>query len=193
LRSRRRKIYSSSFSEVSRMDFIVNGQRYSLTKQEVEARLRGVSPGPIFRYAVEVNGVLYPVKQVFAIVTGVDQFTSQRARDVLRRLGFSEKRHASGPGGMQPPGPSAVTESASSSAWVLEIRTLGGGSHEFELDDSEDVQALQAEISHEIGSDGSYQGRARCQDAVDGVSEFTIAWRNVAAAVLYQRRGRPVA
>jgi hypothetical protein len=176
------------------MDFIVNGQRYSPTRQEVEARLRGVSPGPIYRYAVEVNGTLYPVKQVFAIMTGLDysNFTTQRARDVLRRFGFSEQPHASGPGGTQPPGPSAVTEPASPSTWVLEIRTLGGGSHEFELDDDEDVRALQAEISHGIGSDGSYQGRARCPDAVNGASEFTIAWRNVAAAVLYERRGRPV-
>ena len=34
---------------------------------------------------------------------------------------------------------------------------------------------LQAEISRSIGSDGSYQGRARRPDAIDGVSEFTIA------------------
>jgi hypothetical protein len=77
--------------------------------------------------------------------------------------------------------------------WVLEIRTLGGGSHEFELDEGEDVQALQSEISHSIGSDGSYQGRARRPDAVEGVSMFTVAWKNVAAAALYQRRARPAA
>jgi hypothetical protein len=74
----------------------------------------------------------------------------------------------------------------------LEIRTVGGGSHEFELD-GEDVQALQAEISHNIGRDGSYHGQARCPDAVNGISTFTIAWKNVAAAALYQRQGPPVA
>lgn len=175
------------------MDFIVNGQRYSLTKQEVEARLRGVSPGPIYKFAVEVNGVVYPVKQVFAIATGVDQFTTQRARDVLRRLGFYEQRQASDAGTVQPSDPSAAAESASSSTWVLEIRAVGGGSHEFELDDSEDVQALRAEISHSIGSNGAYQVRARRPDAAYGVAESTIAWKNVAAAALYQRQGCPVA
>jgi hypothetical protein len=58
-------------------------------------------------------------------------------------------------------------------------------------DGNEDVRELQAAISQSIGSDVSYQGRARRPDAVDGVSEFTIAWKNVAAVVLYQRRGSP--
>jgi hypothetical protein len=35
--------------------------------------------------------------------------------------------------------------------------------------------------------------RARRSDAVGGISEFTIAWKNVAAAALYQRQVRAVA
>ncbi len=155
--------------------------------------MRGVPPGPIYKFAIEVNGTLYPVKQVFAVATGVDQFTTQRARDVLRRLGFSEQRHASGPSVVPPPGPLPVTKATLSSMWVLEIRTIGGGSHEFLLDDDEDIQALQGEISRSIGSDRSYQCLARRPDAVDGRSEFTIAWRNVAAASLYQRRAPSLA
>ena len=150
------------------------------------------TPGPIYRYAVEVNGVLYPVKQVFAVATGVDQFTTQRARDVLRPLGFIPQRYDCGSRVAPPLGPSAAAESAPSSRWALEIRTVGGGSHEFELD-GEDVQALQAEISHNISRDGSYHGQARRPDAVNGISYFTIAWKNVAAAALYQRQGPSVA
>lgn len=49
--------------------------------------------------------------------------------------------------------------------------------------------SLRDAISRNIGGDGSYQGRARRNDAVGGMSEFTIAWKNVAAAALYQRNG----
>jgi hypothetical protein len=173
------------------VDFIVNGKPYSLTKEEVEARMRRVQPGPIFQHAVEINGVRYPVKQAFAVATGLREleFTSQRARDVLRRLGFSDRRTASGPS----PEPAATADQATSSVWVLEIRTVADGSHEFELDEKQDVQALEAEISHRIGSDGSYQVRVRNDGAVGGVGVLTFAWRHVATATLYQREGRPAA
>ena len=169
------------------MDFIVDGERYSLTKQEVEVRMRGVEPGPIYQYAIEVNGVRYPVKQVFRVATGLEHFTTQRARDVLRRLGFFDGSATSDPD----PQPSAPTEP--SPVWVLEIHTLSGGPHEFELDEEEDVQALEAEISHKIGSDGSYQGRSRRAGAAGGASVLTIAWKHVAAASLYQRQDHPTA
>jgi len=164
------------------MDFIVDGERYSLTKQEFETRMRGVEPGPIYQYAVVVNGVRYPVKQVFRVATGLEHFTTQRARDVLRRLGFSVGSAASAPA----PQASAVAEP--SPVWVLEIQTIAGGSHEFELDEEEDVEALEAEISHRIGSDGSYQGRCRHAGATGGASMLTIAWKHVATASLYQRQ-----
>jgi hypothetical protein len=166
------------------LKFIVQGERYSLTKQEVEARLRGVEPGPIFQYTVEVNGVLYPVKQVFRLATGIEHFNTDRARDVLRRLGFSIQ------------GPADVTDSLlatvtePSLVWVLEVETVAGSVHESELDDEEDVQALEDNLVEMIGSDGSYQGRSRRADAVGGASTLTIAWKHVAAASLYQRQGR---
>jgi hypothetical protein len=111
------------------------------------------------QYAVEVNGVRYPVKQAFRVATGLDHFTTQRARDVLRRLGFFSGNAASADGyAASAPGsaPSAVTEP--SPLWVLEIQTLAGGSHEFELDEEEDVQALEAEISHRIVERGFVSG-----------------------------------
>ena len=173
------------------MEFIVNGKRYSLTKQEVEAKVRRVPPGHIFEHTIEIDGVLYPVKQAFAVATDLPpvEFTTQRARDVLRRLGFSDPRTASSPS----PQPAAAPEQAISPVWVLEIRTLAGGSHEFELDEKQDVQALETEISHSIGSDGSYQVRIRNDGAVGRVSVLTIAWRNVATATLYQREVRSAA
>ena len=166
------------------MDFIVDGERYSLTKQEVEARMRGVEPGSIYQYAVEVNGVRYPVKQVFRVTTGLEHFTTQRARDVLRRLGLFDRSADA-----RATQPSAAEPNAT--GWILEILTLTGVSYEFELDGEEDIQALEAEIAHKIGDDGSYQTRSRRAGAVGGASVLTIAWKNVAAASLYQRQDHP--
>ena len=169
------------------MDFIVDGEHYSLTKQEVEARMRGVEPGTIYQYVIDVNGVRYPVKQVFRVATGLEHFTTQRARDVLRRLGFFDGGAASHPTAEH------STSTGPAPVWVLEIQTLAGGPHEFELDEEEDVQALEAEISHRIGSDGSYQGRSRRAGAAGGASVLTIAWKHVAAASLYQRQDHTAA
>lgn len=72
-------------------------------------------------------------------------------------------------------------------AWVLEIRTLGGGVHEFEIDDHEDIPTLQAAIAKSIGSDGSYQARIRRPGAAGGAATCTIAWKNVVTATLYHR------
>jgi hypothetical protein len=80
-----------------------------------------------------------------------------------------------------------ANETAGPVTWMLEIRTLGGGVHEFEMDDHEDIPALQAEIAKSIGSGGSYRARVRRPDAAGGAATFTIAWKNVAAATLYRR------
>jgi hypothetical protein len=86
-----------------------------------------------------------------------------------------------------------ASEPATPMGWVLEIRTLGGGTHEFEMDDQADIPALQAEIANSIGSDGTYRGTARRPDVAGGPATFTIAWNNVAAATLYQRKQRTAA
>ena len=166
------------------MDFIFDGQHHSLTKQEVEARMRGVEPGRIYQYSVEVNGVRYPVKQVFRVATGLKYVNTDRARDILRRLGFFSQGAPSAAASQ----PSTVTEL--SPVWVLEIQTVAGGVYEIELDNEEDLQALEEELSNRIGSDGSYHGRSRRVDAVGGASMLTIAWKHVATASLYQRQDR---
>ena len=166
------------------MDFIFEGEPHSLTKQGVEASMRGVEPGRIYQYTVEVNGVPYPVKQVFRVATGLKYVNTDRARNILGRLGFPIQ------------GPADVTDSLLatvtelSPVWVLEIQTVAGGVHEIDLDHEEEVQALEAELFDRIGSNGSYQGRSRRADAVGGTSLLTIAWRHVAAASVYQRKDR---
>ena len=70
--------------------FVVNGELLRLSRLDVESCIRGLSPEPIQRHAVEVGGTTYPIKQVFEAATGLDRldFTSAVARRNLGRLGF---------------------------------------------------------------------------------------------------------
>lgn len=72
----------------------MNGQLLELQPQQVEAAMSRVDPETIRQHAVEVDGRLYPVKQVLACATGLDRldFTSAQARSILKRLGFPLRR-----------------------------------------------------------------------------------------------------
>lgn len=72
------------------MKFRVSGRSIDLTAEEIVQKLKRVEPESPFQHVVEVGRRMYPVKQVFAAVTGMDRldFTSQQARSVLQRLGF---------------------------------------------------------------------------------------------------------
>lgn len=73
------------------MEFVLNGQAMSLTVSEVEDRLSGQRPEPVQTHGVRVSGVVFPVKQAFAIASGVPRtdFTSHTARRLLGALGFA--------------------------------------------------------------------------------------------------------
>ena len=68
----------------------VGGRDFNLTKQEVEVRMRGEEPELIQKHTVEVNGQVFPPKQVLAHVTGWARtsFTTMEAQRVLTRIGF---------------------------------------------------------------------------------------------------------
>lgn len=76
------------------IDFKVNGVALRLSRKEVERAMKGVLPEPHQRHTVQVGGVRYPVKQVFALATGLDRldFTSAIARRNLGKLGFELTR-----------------------------------------------------------------------------------------------------
>lgn len=76
------------------MDFTINGERVSLEASDTEHAAQGLAPGPVRSHVVEVDGMEYPVKQVFAAATGLDllDFTTNQAGRVLRTLGFELKR-----------------------------------------------------------------------------------------------------
>jgi hypothetical protein len=71
-----------------KMKFTVGGTEFALSKADVELRLHDVEPEVIRELYVEVNGVMFPIKQAFAHVTGMQRggFTSHDAMRVFRKL-----------------------------------------------------------------------------------------------------------
>jgi len=76
------------------IEFTVNGVALRLSRKEVERAMKGVAPEAVQRHTVAVGGIRYPVKQVFALATGLDRldFTSAIARRNLGKLGFELTR-----------------------------------------------------------------------------------------------------
>lgn len=74
--------------------FLLKGAPYRLDSRQVVDRLKGAVPERIQSHAVEVDGTLYPVKQAFGLVTGLDRldFITTQARAVFQRLGFRVMR-----------------------------------------------------------------------------------------------------
>ena len=65
-----------------------------MNTNDVIRKLRDRKPGPIRTHAVNVEGVLHPVKEAFAEVTGLDllDFNTYTARNAFKRLGFEVVR-----------------------------------------------------------------------------------------------------
>lgn len=74
--------------------FTIAGHRVSLTPRQVEAAMKDVEPETVRTHVVEVNGIVYPVRQVLEKVTGIDRadFNTHQARRDLKRLGFRVER-----------------------------------------------------------------------------------------------------
>lgn len=68
----------------------VGGRDFDLTKHEVEHLMNGENPELIQKHQVEVNGQMFPPKQVLGHVTGWARlsFTTLEAQRVLTRIGF---------------------------------------------------------------------------------------------------------
>ena len=68
----------------------VSGHVVRLTREQVIEALRGVEPGRVHKYAVEVEGTWYPVTQAFARATGLErtEVDTPQSRRALSKLGF---------------------------------------------------------------------------------------------------------
>jgi hypothetical protein len=75
---------------VDSIDFTLNGVRHTLTRESVIRAMKRQTPGRIQTYAVEVDGIWYPVKQALAQALGVPvrDFISTRAQELLAKLDF---------------------------------------------------------------------------------------------------------
>lgn len=78
------------------VDFTWGGRRHRLTSDEVVKGLNDVQLGSVNTHAVNVGGVLYPVKEAMAHLTGEDllDFNTNQARAVFKKLGFEVSRTA---------------------------------------------------------------------------------------------------
>jgi hypothetical protein len=79
---------------VEALDVTAGGKRVHMTSDDVIKKLRGVNPGPIRTHAVKIQGVYHPVKEAFAVITGMDllDFNTNQARSAFKRLGFEVVR-----------------------------------------------------------------------------------------------------
>jgi hypothetical protein len=76
---------------VEEIEFTLNGKRYKLSRAMVIKAMSRQTPGRIQMYAVDIEGVLYPVKQALAsaLQIPVTDFVSTRAHDILSKLEFT--------------------------------------------------------------------------------------------------------
>jgi hypothetical protein len=76
-------------ARIARQDFL-------LDEEDIERRLRSVTPEPLTDHYVVVAGKRFPPKQVIGLMTGLDRadFNSHQARRILSRLGFTVGRRS---------------------------------------------------------------------------------------------------
>ena len=75
------------------MEFTIGRKAYTLTREQVEMYMRGVSPEggrSGRRHFVVIGKREYPITQILPEVLGLSRadVTTYRARDILKRLGF---------------------------------------------------------------------------------------------------------
>jgi len=72
------------------MRFTVGGKSLDLTREQVVNAMKDVPADHVQKHIVEIDGHVFPPKQVFATVSGRERqtFTTMEAQRVLKRLGF---------------------------------------------------------------------------------------------------------
>src|SRR6476661_5767822 len=76
------------------MRFTLNGTVHDIEPEQARARLAGHPPEPLQTHWVELDDQRWPPKQALEVILGVQRagFTTHRASDILRGLGFATSR-----------------------------------------------------------------------------------------------------
>ncbi len=77
----------------------INGQRFTITPEQVTKALRKVRPDRVRLHGVEIGGKTYPVNQALSVAFGLSRadLSSQNSRRIFRRLGFTVCERPSDP------------------------------------------------------------------------------------------------
>ena len=105
------------------LDITIKGNQYRITRDMVIKAMRRQTPGRIQTYAVDVDGVEFPPKQVLAqtLQIPVSDFITTRAQAVLERLGFTVRNvETDGPDG------DVAVRSSRAQALSLAVRLFAG-------------------------------------------------------------------
>lgn len=78
------------------ISFILNGRQVTLTADQVRAAASKLTPQRVQAHGVEIDGRIFPVKQIFEAVTGCDRadFITTTARRHLKNLDFGVFRRS---------------------------------------------------------------------------------------------------
>ncbi|HVL89704.1 MAG TPA: hypothetical protein VM841_05660 [Actinomycetota bacterium] len=73
---------------------VVAGHSFTLSRERIEAICRDLYPDPVRDHYTVIEGRRFPPKQIIGAITGLDRndFTTNQARSILRRLGFASGR-----------------------------------------------------------------------------------------------------
>jgi len=107
-------------------DFIICGQKFTLSTEQVEEALKGAEPKSVQQYAVGVHNAWFPIKQALALSTGYppNAFNSHLALHIFNKLGFAV--HNTKEDGALPPEPGGKRNKVNSALRVkaLELAVL---------------------------------------------------------------------
>lgn len=72
------------------MELTLAGMKFDLNIEDILKKMQGIQPEIIRTHAVNLDGKLYPVKQVLSVATGLSKadFNSHQAHQILRGVGF---------------------------------------------------------------------------------------------------------
>jgi hypothetical protein len=83
-------IMSEAFMEVT---FTHRGRSFTKKKEDFIKATKGLAPGRIQKYSVNVNNVEFPIRQLVSAATGIPtiEITSQDAYRILQKFDFHIK------------------------------------------------------------------------------------------------------